>query len=275
LTGAGWEFMSKNFFQKTFILCAGVLMNLILAFLIYAILTFSTGIGEIGPAIIGGIEAEMPADSIGLKTGDLITHINGDTVCGWEDLSGKIHSRPEQVIEVRWLRGDRAMSAEVRTKADEILLNKKKVKAGFIGITAKIQRRPATVLESVSNGAQATYFACSATVIGLYMLIQGEAGIKDFVGPLGIAHYSGEAMISGMAVFLSFLAFISANIALLNILPVPVLDGGHIIFTIIEAFIRRPISSKVKLIIQQVGMALLLVLALVISYNDLMRFFVK
>jgi regulator of sigma E protease len=111
--------------------------------------------------------------------------------------------------------------------------------------------------------------------MGLAMLIRGEAGLKDFTGPVGIAQFSGEAFRTGLVVFLSFLAFISANIGLINILPIPVLDGGHIVFITIEAIIRRPISSKVKLIIQQVGMALLLALILIISYNDIMRIFVN
>ncbi len=79
----------------------------------------------------------------------------------------------------------------------------------------------------------------------------------------------------GFAAFIGFIAFVSANIGLLNILPIPVLDGGHLIFITVEAVIRRPISSRVKLVIQQVGMALLLLFMIIISYNDLMRFFIK
>ena len=275
LTGANWEFMSKNFFQKVFVISAGVLMNFILAFVIYTGITLFNGVGELGPAVVGGVEPGMPADSVGIQPGDLIVYIDSDTIAGWVGLSEIIHRRPDEEFKVTWIREGVEMSAVVRSEAHKRPIGTEMVEVGLIGIGAQLTRRPAGIIESVSTGAEGTFYACSATVIGLHMLIKGEAGIKDFTGPLGIAQYSGEAMRTGLVVFLSFLAFISSNIGLLNILPIPVLDGGHLVFITVEAVIRRPISSKVKIIIQQVGMALLLALILIISYNDIMRLFTK
>jgi len=275
LTGAPWEFMSKKYPQKLFVITAGVMMNFILAFLIYTIITLWVGIGEIGPAKVGSVEPGTPADSIGLIPGDLIVNIDGDSIPNWESLSGYIHDRPGEEVFISWMRDGETFSSLVIPQEYEGISNGEKVKIGLIGIGPELVRRPAGFIEAIINGAESTYYACSATVMGLYMLVTGEAGIKDFTGPVGIAEFTGRAMRSGALVFFSVIAFISANIGLLNILPIPVLDGGHVIFISIEAIIRKQISTKVKLIIQQVGMALLLVLILIISYNDIMRLFVQ
>jgi regulator of sigma E protease len=250
-------------------------MNFLLAFAIYTVITLWVGIGEIGPAKIGSVEPGTPADSIGLMPGDLIVNVDGDTIPGWEVLSGYIHNRPGEEVFISWQREGEIFSSYVIPQEFEGISSGEKVKVGLIGIGPHLERRPAGFLEAIANGAESTYHACSATVMGLYMLVTGEAGIKDFTGPVGIAEFTGRAMRSGALVFFSVIAFISANIGLLNILPIPVLDGGHVIFITIEAIIRKPISTKVKLIIQQVGMALLLALILIISYNDIMRLFVQ
>lgn len=273
LTGEPWEFMSKNYLQKVFVISAGVIMNLLLAFLIFTVITLYSGIGELGAAKIGAVDPGMPADSVGLRPGDLIVSIDNDTIAGWEEMAGHIRDRAGETIEIAWTREGVLMKAKVVPVAQERLVNGEKVEIAMIGIGAELERRPAGIVESIVNGADATYYSCSATVIGLYMLTQGEASIKDFTGPVGIAQYSGQALKTGFTVFLSFLAFISANVGLFNILPIPVLDGGHLVFINIEAIIRRPVSTKIKMIIQQVGMVLLLLLFIIISFNDIMRLF--
>lgn len=275
LTGASWEFMSKNFLQKTFVISAGVLMNLILAFLLYTLITLFSGVGEIGAARIGSIEPGYPADSAGVMQGDLITAVDDDSISNWEEMAEAIHAKPGQKITISWLRGDSAISAVVTTIPKEISGENGKRTVGLIGIGPELERRPAGFFESIVIGTKSTGYVIAVSAISLKMLITGEASVKDLVGPVGIVHYSGETAKSGAAVFFGFIALISVNIGFLNILPFPALDGGHIVYIIIEAIIRRPISTKVKLIIQQVGMALLLVLILLISYNDIMRFFVK
>ena len=273
LTGAPWEFMSKNFFQKVFAISAGVLMNFILAFALYSGITFIWGVGEIGPAVVGQVDPTMPANSAGIVSGDLIIEVAGFNIDEWNDLTGIIHSRPDQDIEVVWMRGDSMMSAVIHTVARNVPVEGGIEEMGMIGIGPELEMRRVGLLASIAQGAGATYYIGRATVEGIKMLIMGEANIKDFVGPIGIVHYSGETARSGLAVFLGFIALISVNIGFLNILPIPALDGGHLVYIVIEAIIRRPIATKVKLIIQQVGMALLLLLILVISYNDIVRFF--
>jgi len=102
LTGEPWEFMSKKYPQKLFVITAGVMMNFLLAFAIYTVITLWVGIGEIGPAKIGSVEPGTPADSIGLLPGDLIVNVDGDTIPGWEVLSGYIHDRPGEEVFISW-----------------------------------------------------------------------------------------------------------------------------------------------------------------------------
>lgn len=275
LTGAPWEFMSKNFFQKIFVISAGVLMNFILAFLLYTGITFIWGVGDIGPAVVGQVDPSMPAYSAGIKSGDLIMQVAGESVGEWRDLTKLIHTRPDEDIEVVWMRGDSVFTKVIHTDIYKIPEEGGSQEIGLIGISPQLQMRRVSFIESITHGAGSTYFIAAATILTLKMLFQGEASIKDFVGPIGIVHYSGETVRSGLQVFLGFIALISINIGFLNILPIPVLDGGHLVYITIEAVIRRPIKTKVKLIIQQIGMALLLLLILFISYNDIMRFFVN
>jgi regulator of sigma E protease len=271
LTGAPWEFMSKNFFQKALTISGGVLMNVLLAFFLYTGIAYFSGVGDIGPAKIGSVEEGFPADSAGILPGDVIVKIQGDTILGWKEMSDKIHAHPDAMLNIVWRRGDSLMSADVRTVSREVIDSGKTIPIGLIGISPELEMRPVGIWEAITTGAQSTFFIAAATIIGLEMLIKGEAGLKDFVGPVGIARYSGESARSGFAIFLGFIALISVNIGLLNILPFPALDGGHLVLIAIESVIRRPISTKIKLIIQQIGMALLLLLILIISYNDILR----
>lgn len=275
LTGASWEFMSKNFWQKSFAIVAGVVMNFILAFIIYTILTMASGIGEIGPAEIGGVEPGMPAETAGIIAGDLVTEVNGENIEDWEALAAAIHALPDQDLELTWVRGEETFNALLRTEAFETIIDGQKVEIGLVGISPQLTMHSAGLIESVRNGAEMTAFITGISFVSLKMLVTGQATIKDIVGPVGIVHYSGESARSGVATFFSFIALISINIGFLNLLPIPALDGGHLVYIIIEAVIRRPISTKVKLVVQQAGMAALLLLMLVISYNDIMKFFIK
>ncbi len=217
----------------------------------------------------------MPADSIGLQKGDLIVAVDGDTITSWEHMADVIHAKPGQIIEIEWMRQDTLKKATLKTTSNEIILEGERRVIGLIGVGPLLDRRPVGLLEAIENGAKSTIYIAGVSIISLKMLITGKAGLKDIVGPVGILHYSGESARSGAATFFGFIALISINIGFLNILPIPALDGGHLVYIIIESIIRRPIPTKIKIIIQQVGMALLLLLILIVSYNDIVKFFLK
>ncbi|MBU0508922.1 site-2 protease family protein, partial [bacterium] len=144
-----------------------------------------------------------------------------------------------------------------------------------MGIVPQIERRPARPLEIVERGWDFCWSTTTGIVGFLYGLATGQSSLSELAGPLGVAKLSGDSARQGSGAFLFFIAYVSVSIGFLQILPFPALDGGHIIYVLIEAIIRRPIPTKIKLWIQQVGMALLILLILFVSYHDVLRIFSK
>ncbi len=272
ITGAHDEFMSKRTLQKAFVILAGVIMNGILAFLIYASVAGIWGAYEAEPeAVIGGLHPDYPAAQAGLKPGDRILAVDGLAVESWEAMALKIHDYPGRPIElVAERRGD-TLSVElvpltvVQPGLGEI---------GLVGIEPNYVLRPVSALgEMVRIGVLETMAGIRLAWRTIASFVSGEATLRDIGGPIFIAQLSGESARSGLFSFLRFIAFISINIAFINILPIPVLDGGHLVYVMIESAIRRPIPTRVKLWTQQAGMILLLVLMVFIMRNDILRIF--
>jgi regulator of sigma E protease len=142
---------------------------------------------------------------------------------------------------------------------------------GVIGIYPKFEYQPVTFTEGVSMGAMATARGFGIIILSIKMLTSGQASIKELGGPIMIAQLAGETAKAGWIPFLSLMALISCNLAFLNILPIPGLDGGHIFITLIEGIIRRPLSMKMRMAIQQIGMVLLLMLMITVIVNDVGR----
>ncbi len=266
VTGAPDEFMSKNPLQKVFVLSAGVMMNYLAAFLILAALTLAIGIPEVGQPIIGEVSKDMPAAAAGLQKGDRILQIEDRAVKNWDDVVAVI-STATDTVHLRIARADSSWLAAIPTVRRQEGDTTRRV----IGIVAEVTFRKASLVEGATQGARFCYATTAGILEFFQRLVSGGASIQDLAGPVGVAKLSGESARQGLGTFLFFLAFVSVSIGFLNILPLPVLDGGHIVYVVIEAIIRRPISTKAKLAIQQIGMALLVLLVLVVSYHDIMR----
>jgi len=146
---------------------------------------------------------------------------------------------------------------------------------GLIGITQNITYVKVPPAQAISKGAKLTVTYLQMSVETVSKLVTGRASIKEVTGIVGIVQYSGQTARAGWVSFLGFIGFISISIGFFNILPIPMLDGGHIVMATIEVIIRRNLSTKVKLIIQQVGLALILVLMVVVTYHDVLRIFIK
>ncbi len=275
LTGAPYEFMSKSYPQKVFILSAGVLMNFLLGILVFFSLIFVIGIGEVRDPIVGSVEADFAAAQAGMQVGDRIISIDGDSIETWQELTGIIHPRAGDTLSIVWQRGDSLMSARLVPRLREIKQPDTTFSFGAIGIGPKSQFEKVGVLRSISQSLKITWFIITLSFKTLWMLIFGQASLNEVAGPIGIAQLSGQTLRSGIADFLGFLGQVSIGIGLLNILPFPVVDGGHIVLASIEAIIRRPIPSKVKLNIWRVGWALLIAFFLLVSYHDVLRVFFK
>ena len=144
---------------------------------------------------------------------------------------------------------------------------------GVIGIAPVIIYNDMTIIDAVGVGWSRTFASFSMIIESLRMLGSGAASVKDFGGPIMIAQLAGQTAEAGLMPFLTFMALLSVNLALLNILPIPGLDGGHIFLHLIEAIIRRPLTLKTRIAIQQVGMAFILMLMVTIIFQDISRLF--
>ncbi len=275
ITGEPWEFQSKNTLQKAFVITAGVLMNFLLGFILYTGIAWVKGEAVIDPSpVIGSISQGFPAEEAGLLPGDRILSVDGNTIVSWEEFRDAVHAKPDMDVDLVWLSGADTVAATMTTKSQAIMDDDGARDVGMVGVGPNFTREPVTIGEGVSLGARMTVNVLGLSIKSIQMLFTGQASVKDLTGPAGIVYLSGETARAGWETFLGFIALISISIGLLNILPFPVLDGGHLVFILIEAVIRRPVSGRIKIVAQNVGMVLLLALVLVVTYHDIFRFFI-
>lgn len=272
LHGEPWEFASKSTPQKIFIITAGVLMNFLLAVILFGVITFATGIPEVSEStVIEQVVPDYPAASAGIEKGDRIVSVNGKQVETWQQLTDIIHGLPNTEIQVTWMAGGTEKTATLTTKVDRQLVEGEIKEIGLIGIAPETSHREAGFFEAVGSGFSQTWWWGKVTVLSLKMLITGEESLKSVGGPIFIAKLAGDSARSGFLDLLNLVAIISINIGFLNILPVPALDGGHLGIILIEGVKGKPLSLKTRMIVQQIGMALLLTLMAFVIYNDIVR----
>ncbi|MCH8305065.1 MAG: RIP metalloprotease RseP [Candidatus Marinimicrobia bacterium] len=272
IKGEPWEFMSKTPMQKIFIITAGVIMNIILAAFIFSVLTFSMGIGEVGETtLISEVVTDYPASEAGVIAGDIVVSLDGNPINSWTEMTEYIHSRPDTELEVGWERNGEFFSEKIQTRAEKVPVDGKIEVLGMIGIKPVVTMRDAGFFESIQSGIGRTYFWIRLTLTSLKMLVTGEESFKSVGGPIFIAQLAGDSARSGMDSLFNLIAILSINLAILNILPIPAFDGGHLIVIIIEWIKKGPLAVKTKMMIQQVGFAIFLVLAAFVIFNDLSR----
>jgi regulator of sigma E protease len=269
-----WSFATKKWWQKVLFISGGVIFNMLLAIVIFSGMTLSEGIYEPSQlTTIDSVMAGMPADSVGIKAGDVILAVNGQPVATWEELSEQIHAHPHDSIWLTWQSGNVQKEARLLPVSQKILKKNRLVEVGLIGISPIINHREANFFEAIGAGCATTYYWFKITVISLKMLISGQESLRNIGGPIFIAQLAGQSARSGIGAILGLMAIISVNLALINILPVPAFDGGHLLIVTIEAIIGKPLSTKAKIRIQQVGLVIIVLLTLLVLYNDLIRLF--
>jgi len=269
--GEDYEYESKNAFQKFFVLSAGVVMNFILAIIIYSVMIFIQGIAEIDSTYIGSVGEGYPAEKAGLLEGDKIISVDNIQIEKWEEISKIVHKKIEEPVLFELERDNTVIKKEIITVENETLIDDKIVKVGIIGIGPRVFYKEISVFTSIAEGAKLTWFWAKMGVVSIKMMITGEAGIKDLGGPIIVAKMSGDSARGGIKTFMSFIAFISINIGFLNLLPIPALDGGHLVYILIEGITRRKVKTSIKMRIQQIGILFLLTLMIFVIFNDINR----
>jgi len=226
------------------------------------------------PAAIGDTIAGDPAEKAGLKPGDVVVALEGQPVLSWEELAEKIHRRAGQPTRLEIKRGAEAVTVTVTPKKGKVPgPDGKEMEVGLVGI------RPAgatVMVRSIPLSAMWEGLAWSTDVtvktgIGLYKIVVGQLDRSNIGGPIQIAKTAGEQARQGIVSLALFTAVISINLFLLNLLPVPMLDGGHLLFFAFEAVLGRPLSVRKREVAQQVGFALLILLMVFAFYNDFKR----
>jgi len=269
-----YELMSKPRLAQAWVMSAGVIMNVLLALVIYTGIAYNQGNPVISEEpVIAQILEGQPAEAAGLQTGDRIVEINGEPIETWQELTEIIHSIPNTPIKLHFERDDIIIEKDLVTSFQLALIDGKIDTLGAIGIAAEVTYEPINIFQAVGGGWQATKGVFALIGTTLKMLATGAATMKDIGGPIFIAQLAGETARAGLAPLLFLMAMISINLAVINILPIPGLDGGHLLVIGIESIIRRPLSVKAKIAVQKVGMAFLLTLMVFVIYNDIHRVF--
>ncbi len=277
ITGKPWEFTSKKRWQQLLTISGGVIMNTLLAFFLFSAIIYSSGMDEpVEGTFVGSLvsteEREIfPAEEAGIMENDQIVMINGQSVTEWEELTGIVHAQPGETISVEWLRNGIRYSDSITVVKETVPTAEGTVDIGMIGIGRVTEHTDLGFVESVGYGARSTYMFGTLMARGFWSMITGATSMDQVGGPIMIAKMAGDMARRGWLDVFYFMAIISVNLAFINILPIPGLDGGHFLIISIEGIIRRPLPLNVKLIIQQVGMLFLLGLVLFITIQDISR----
>jgi regulator of sigma E protease len=226
------------------------------------------------PAAIGDTIAGDPAEKAGLRAGDVVVALEGQPILSWDELAERIHQRAGQPTRLEVKRGAETVTITVTPKKGKIPSpDGKEVEVGLVGIrpagaTTMVRSNPLSAMwEGLAWSADVT----AKTGIGLYKIVVGQLDRSNIGGPIQIAKTAGEQARQGLVSLALFTAVISINLFLLNLLPVPMLDGGQIAYQLAEAAKGAPLSERVQIIGQQIGILFLLLLMSFAVYNDLTR----
>ncbi|MSP40379.1 MAG: RIP metalloprotease RseP [Deltaproteobacteria bacterium] len=269
------SFAHKSLLKRMAIVFAGPAFNLILAVLLlmvvytfYGVPVMSTQINE----IVKG----TPAEKAGLLKDDRIVAIDGKAVKEWDELSGTIKASGGKMLNLQVQRGNETLNISVQPERKEgrNVFNERK-DDWLIGISSRVTIEKGKAGLAIVRAVYQTYDYSKLTLQAFGKMLMGDVSPRNIGGPIMIAQMAGQQAQEGFGSFLAFLAVLSINLGVLNLLPVPVLDGGHLLFFMVEAVIRKPVALRYREMAQQVGICLLGLLMVYAFYNDIVRFFEK
>ena len=269
------SFAHKPVLARIGIVIAGPVFNLLFAWFIFMLLcmvgvpTVTTKIGE--------ALKDKPAAKAGIQKGDVITAINNKPIIRWDQIAEGVTASNGQPLVLSIKRETRELSFTI-TPEPRVSKNifGEKVNGYAVGVASagEVITEYFGPLQAVVKGTEQTLKVIELTFMSLVKMAQRIVPMDSVGGPIMIADMAGKMAESGGASFLAFIALISINLGVLNLLPVPVLDGGHLLFFFMELIFRRPVPQKVREYSQQIGMVLLLALMVLAFYNDIIRYFV-
>ncbi len=269
------SFAHKSLLKRIAIVVAGPGFNLLLAVLLLMVVYTFYGVPVMSTQV-SGVEKGSPAEKAGIVKGDRIISLDGKTVEQWEELSGGIKASGGKALELQIRRGSETVNVTVQPtqKEGKNIFGERK-DDWMIGIGSQVSLEKGNPSLAIVRAFYQTYDYSKLTVLAFYKMIVGDVSPRNIGGPILIAQMAGQQAQEGLGSFLAFLAVLSINLGVLNLLPVPVLDGGHLLFFLVEAVIRKPVAVRYREMAQQVGICLLALLMVYAFYNDIVRFFEK
>ncbi len=224
------------------------------------------GIEVLREPIVGDVAWQGPAYGAGIRSGDRIVEVDGKPIATWDDLREAILPYPGDTLEIVWQRGEEIHTSRIVPKDANGF--------GLIEITPMIERHRANPIEALKLGINMSLWAAKQIrhVTKFFAALFGHKGSADAVGgPIRIGEVAGDALRWGISNFLWFIALISAQLSVVNLIPIPVLDGGHILLLGIESITRRPVTARQRIIAHQIGFAFLVAFMLLVTLHDILR----
>ncbi|PIE56333.1 MAG: RIP metalloprotease RseP [Desulfobulbus propionicus] len=267
------SFAHKPVWQRFGIVLAGPLFNLLFAVVLFFMMFFV--VGRPDTTVIGEVASGSVAEQMGLHSGDEIRSIDGQPTTSWQQVSELIGDSGGAAVNLVVLRdgnelhftGTPVMDKEYNFFGEEI------GERYLLGITRSEQvvYEPVGVVAAVEAAVAETWELCTLTVLGIVKMLQRVIPASELGGPIRIAELAGQSLEAGWLNLVWFTGLLSVNLGILNLLPIPVLDGGHLVFLTLEGLRRKPLSEQAMLVFQKMGIALLATLMLFVFYNDIHR----
>ena len=269
------SFSHQRVLKRMAIVAAGPAFNLLLALIIFSLFYISVGKQVMQPEI-GQVREHSPAETAGLKKGDFIVSVDGKRVLAWNEIKEAVHNRAGQPVNLVIRRSNRLLTLTV---VPEESLSKnifgEETKTALIGIVASgtFTTLSLTTGHAIVAAGEKTWEIIKLTCLTVIKLFERVIPIKTIGGPILIGQMTGQLAQESFLYLIPFMAVISINLGILNLLPVPILDGGFLVFLFIELIIGKPLSLKKRNFAQKIGMFLLIMLMAVVLFNDITRLF--
>lgn len=259
------QFASKTVGQRAMQLFAGPLMNFLLAIVIFFILGIYQGVPS-DKALIGEVVPDTPAFEAGIKEGDEIVQIGDKSISTWEEFTILVSESPNEELEMKIKRSDEIESINITPNEAD----RQGIKVGQVGVKLAFEK---SWLKTVQYGFVETFDTTKMILTNLAMLVTGQLSIDMLAGPVGIYDMTDQVVQTGFTSFLMWTAMLSINLGIINLVPLPALDGGRLLFVGIEAVRGKPMDPQKEGIVHFIGFALIMLLMIVVTWNDIQRLF--
>ncbi len=265
-------FGNQHVLKRMAIVAAGPIFNLILALVLFFGIYFISG-AYVSIPEVGEITSGSPAEKAGLMKGDVIVSIQGEMVSGWVEMRELIQDKAGVPIDITLRRGNELLTMQVIPEEHIEKIYGQEVKSALIGIVSsgKSEKMEFGLSEAFQKASFETWKWIKRTCMVVVKLVQGRLSMKLLGGPLMIGQMTGEVAQESFTLLVPFMAIVSVNLGILNLFPIPILDGGLILFLLFELMIGKPISLKKRDLAQKIGLGILVFLMIFVTYNDVLK----